>query len=353
MWFWATFSQPYPLLYKVFFIGYFIPGLRCWGCPCFSFRLYNVPGPFLYFCLIARPLLWVLLWCLVVGCVAFSLLFAQLVLFGVFISLLGVFSISALLETWFFLVLGRLSSLGYLKSSLSGPSLSLFFLCRALGTLIFFLSCALDTCFSHLSGLGLLLSLGLPPFQYWSLCIVRALDISSLFIFLGVIKSGYLFLYISSTCSFFLLSSISLVVGTMIFYASTSVSYLLFSSGAMNLMAYSLMGLNIFLFFYFVYLLSFFSIVLISYSLVSPIIAFASLAGLPPLGTFWSKVFAVESISLNGSFFVLLLSVTMFYPYFSIGIHDTRSVTSNPMLVSLLLAIPIILFLVITVLIAW
>jgi len=188
--------------------------------------------------------------------------------------------------TWIFLVLGRLCSLGYLKSSLTGPCLSLFFLCRALGTLIFFLSCALDTCFSHLSGLGLLLSLGLPPFQYWSLCVVRALDIFSLFIFLGVIKSGYLYLYISSSSSFFLLSSISLIVGFIIFYASTSVSYLLFSSGAMNLIAYTLMGINLFLFFYFIYLLSFFSIVLISYSLVSPIIAFSSLAGLPPLGTF-------------------------------------------------------------------
>jgi len=220
------------------------------------------------------------------GGLASLLLFAQLVLFGVLVSLLGVLSISSLLETWFFLVIGSLCSLGYLKSSLSGPSLSLFFLCRALGTLIFFLSCALDSCFSYLSGLGLLLSMGFPPFQYWSLSIVRSLDISRLFIFLGVIKSGYLFLYISSYCSFFYLSAISLIIGTIIFFASSSVSYLLFASSAMNLRVYSLMNAYLFLFYYLVYLLCFFAVVLISYSLVSPIIAFASLAGLPPLGTF-------------------------------------------------------------------
>merc|ERR1712002_973463 len=134
--------------------------------------------------------------------------------------------------------------------------------------------------------LGFLLSLGLPPFQYWSLSIVRYLDISRLFIFLGVIKFGYLFLYISSSCSFFYFSAISLVVGTSIFYASSSVSFLLFASSAMNLLVYSLMGIYLFLFYYTVYLICFFSLVLISYSLVSPLIAFASLAGLPPLGTF-------------------------------------------------------------------
>jgi len=287
------------------------------------------------------------------GCLVSVLLFVHLVLFGVLLSSLGILRNSTLLVTWFFLVLGRLCSLGYLKPFLPGTSLSLFFLCSSLGSLIYFLTCALDSYFSHLSGVGLLLSMGLPPFQYWALRIVRALEITHLFIFLVVMKGGYLFLYISRSRHLFCLSLISLILGVQIIYASTSLSYLIFGSSAMNLIIFSLLCSHVFVFYYLVYLLSFFRLVIVTYRLISPIIAFSTLAGLPPLGIFWAKVIVLQSLPLIGSILVLLISVSMFYPYLSLGIHDTRSVDSNPMLVSLLLAIPIILFLVITVLIAW
>lgn len=281
------------------------------------------------------------------------LLFMLQMLLGVGISVLGLLSLSSLLPSWAFMVLGSLSALGYFSSSLPGHSLALFFMSSALGSLIFFLGSPSASVFPRICGVGLLLSMGLPPFHFWSLSIISYLDITSLVFFLGPIKIGYLSIYISFSSGFFLFSLIPLVLGFLIFYTSNSLSFLLFASSSMQLIIYCFLRFSLFVFFYFIYLLCLSSVIFVEHKLIRPLLSFLSLAGLPPLGTFWSKALVVSVLQTHIATLVLVISGLLFYPYVSMAIHDSRRVRSHPMLVILLVTIPVLLFLGLTFFIVW
>lgn len=119
-------------------------------------------------------------------------LFVLQVLLGIFLSVLGTCVLSSPFVIWSFLVLGSLSSVGWLKSKLSPGVLSLYFLVSVLGSLLFLVGCSRFSYSALVLQLALLLKSGLAPFQFWVHKVLQNLDIGSLCVFLGPLKFGLL-----------------------------------------------------------------------------------------------------------------------------------------------------------------
>lgn len=113
-------------------------------------------------------------------------------LLGIFLSVLGTCSSSSAHIIWSFLVLGTLSSVGWLKTKLSTGALSLYFLVSVLGSLLFLLGCSKFIFSGLVLQLALSLKIGLAPFQFWVHKVLLSLDVGSLCFFLGPLKFGLL-----------------------------------------------------------------------------------------------------------------------------------------------------------------
>jgi len=85
-------------------------------------------------------------------------------LLGISFSVAGVSLVSSGLVAWFFLVLGTLCTVGWLKYSLPSQSLLLYFLVSVQGSLVFLISCWFGVTLVYV--LSLFVLLGLPPFQF-------------------------------------------------------------------------------------------------------------------------------------------------------------------------------------------
>ena len=83
---------------------------------------------------------------------------------GIAISVGGVTFVCSGLVAWFFLVLGTLCTVGWLKCYLPSQSLLLYFLVSVQGSLVFLLSCWFGVTLVFVTSLFVLL--GLPPFQF-------------------------------------------------------------------------------------------------------------------------------------------------------------------------------------------
>merc|ERR1740131_659778 len=102
---------------------------------------------------------------------------------------------------WSFLVIGSLSTCGWLKTKISSEAIVLYFVVSALGRLLFLLSCSDFVLSNILLQLALLLKLGFAPFQFWVFKVIFPLNISSLCFFLGPLKVGLLWLLVNITHS--------------------------------------------------------------------------------------------------------------------------------------------------------
>jgi len=85
-------------------------------------------------------------------------------LLGIAISVTGLSLVCSGLVAWFFLVLGTLCTVGWLKSFLPSQSLLLYFLVSVQGRLVFLMSCWFGIALVFVISLFVLL--GLPPFHF-------------------------------------------------------------------------------------------------------------------------------------------------------------------------------------------
>jgi len=244
-------------------------------------------------------------------------------LLGVFLSVTGLIVSSHFLFIWLFLVLGTISTTGWLSLRLPPLPLSLYFVSSALGGLLFVFSSysiSLPPLFIFLS---LLLLLGFFPFQFWSISVLARLPLSRSCVILGPMKLGYLFLLLECPINLLWVGLVSFVTGLILIFTSVKTWVLLWASSSTLLFQVLLMDS----FFGFVFYLVYSSTILcLSYYLLtnfSSLISFCSLAGMPPLGMFWPKLLALYNLPSFHCLVLLFCSALTLYPYFSFGVTQT------------------------------
>ena len=176
-------------------------------------------------------------------------------------------------------------------------------------------SCSDSLSASLVLQLSLLLKLGFAPFQFWVYKVLSPLSLLQLCFFLGPTKVGLLWLLVSISHSSLVLSSASLFVGVILLWLSGKTHLVLYASGSSHLLVLVLLGPSSFLIYYGIYLFSLLIFSLLEFSLISPIVAFAGLAGLPPLSMFWAKFHAIICSPLSVSALVLVVSLILLWPY--------------------------------------
>merc|ERR1712168_569065 len=115
-----------------------------------------------------------------------------LVVLGIFFSVMGITVSSQTIFLWMCLVIGSISTTGWLSISLSATPLSIYFVSSVLGGLLFVLSSFAPTIPPLFTFTSLLLLLGFFPFQFWSFSVLSHLSMFRFCVFLGPIKFGYL-----------------------------------------------------------------------------------------------------------------------------------------------------------------
>jgi len=256
------------------------------------------------------------------------------VLLGIIISLLGLVSCTTSLSLWSFLVLSSISSVSYFKQYLSSPCLVLYFICTVVGGLLY-LGGALSFYYtSWLINLGLLLKLGLAPFHYWLVKVASSLSKLPLFTMLGFLKVGPLFLLVSGSGTLFFWGVLSLIFGIILIFRATSVSYVLVGSGLLLFWVLS----NLSPWFFVPYIVAYnISLLLCCCGIclsISTLLAFLSLAGLPPFPLFWVKLLVLASVPVTTSFSLIFASAIALWPYTQLGLVLPSGPTTS---VSLLL----------------
>jgi len=263
-----------------------------------------------------------------------------LVCLGILLSVFGLLATCSFLFVWAFLVLGSFSLCSWLKPKVPASSLVLYFVVSVLGSLLFLLSCVDSHFYSLVLQLSLLLKLGLAPFQFWVFCVLSHLRPGPLCFFLGPCKLGLLFLFVNIGSPCLILASASLLVGFALIWLSSRTHVLLYASGSSHLILLLLLGPSCFYFYYLTYLLSLFLVFLSSTKYFSPLLAFSCLGGLPPLTMFWAKVFALLILPSLWSFFFLLVSLILLWPYIHCGLTTSSSGSSSPLLILISIVLP-------------
>jgi hypothetical protein len=232
--------------------------------------------------------------------------------------------------------LGTLCLTSYISSLLPSSSLILFFAVSELGSLLFLLGSILDCQCSLVLALSLLLKLGFAPFQFWVYPVLSHLSVPSLFFIIGPSKLGLLHLFVSLCGSFSLLCYLCLLVGLNILFLSTSLNFLLYASGSVQLLFLVNLGPLAFFPYYFSYLTAVFCLVASYYSLLSPLSSILSLSGLPPLVFFWGKVFALSVLPFYSGILLLVASLLSLFPYLSWALLRVPTFSTSPALLSFL-----------------
>jgi len=246
-------------------------------------------------------------------------------LFGVFLSVVGLLVSSHFLFTWMCLVLGTISTTGWLSLRLPALSLSLYFVSSALGGLLFVFSSysrSLPPLFVFLS---LLLLLGFFPFQFWSFSVLANLPLSRICLLQGPMKLGYLYLLLECPINLLWVGLVSFVTGLILIFTSVKTWVLLWASSSTLLFQVLLLDSFFGFVFYLVYsstMLSLSYYVLTNFSLL---IFFCSLAGMPPLGMFWPKLLALYNLPFFHCMVLLFCSALTLYPYFIFGVRQSKT----------------------------
>lgn len=88
------------------------------------------------------------------------------VLLGILISIIGTCLCVKMFRVWSFLVVGTLSTTGWLKAQVPATSLATYFIVSAIGSLVYLLSTIYNGPASLLTCLSILLLIGMFPFQF-------------------------------------------------------------------------------------------------------------------------------------------------------------------------------------------
>ena len=249
---------------------------------------------------------------------------------GLLISTLGLLSCSSPFFLWAFLVLGTLSTVGYFKPFLPALSLVLLFICSVVGGLLFLVGSLHPTSYSLFSNIGLLLKLGLAPFHFWMLKVVVLVTEFSSFILLGLLKVGPLFLLIDSPSFTLVWGVLSFVVGLPVLFSCTSVNLVLLGSGLLQFWVLSALQATTFSFYLFAYLIRLLLCCCAQTFSLSYLLAFLSLAGLPPFLFFVAKLSVLVSGPILVGILVLLISALRLFPYSLFGSSHLVPFVSSP-----------------------
>jgi len=168
--------------------------------------------------------------------------------------------------------------------------------------------------------LSLLLLLGVAPFHFWSLKVLPSLDFISLCLFLGPLKTGYLFQLLSLDQTLLLFLLPSLFLGLALYYLCPSLYALLFASSSCTLFVIGLLGPTLGIFYYIIYLVAIFVLLCTAFNLCSALLSILILAGFPPFTMFWAKLSALLLCPRLTGCLVLAVSAYGLYPYLGCGI---------------------------------
>lgn len=259
---------------------------------------------------------------------------------GILLAVSGTTLVKSHLLVWSFLVIGSLSTCGWLKPKVPSVALVLYFVVSALGSLLFLLSCT-EFLFSHiLLQLSLLLKLGLAPFQFWVFKVLFPLNIPSLCFFLGPLKFGLLWLLVSSSHPSLLLYFASLCLGITLLWLSSTITIVLYASGSCQLLFLVLLGPYVFIYYEPTYLLALLGVSWFSSKLLSSFFAFLRLGALPPLTMFWAKVLALASLPALFAGLLLLTSLLTLWPYIRCSVELNAKSSSSPLHRAFLISYP-------------
>ena len=254
-------------------------------------------------------------------------------LLGVLLSVAGVLVSSSYFTAWSFLVIGTLALSSWFKVRTRYSVVVLYFITSSVGGLLFLAGSLLPSHSILLVQLSLSIKLGLFPFQFWVLRVLSVLDTTSLCFFLGPTKFSLLYLLVSSSHYSLLLPLLALIFGLFVLFTSYSLSLVLYASGSCQLIFIILLGPSPFPVFYFTYLLSLLAIVIIVNKLLSPLVSFLCLGGMPPFTFFWGKFLAISLLPLFWGFFLVLCSGIILFPYIklSLGLGFQHSTSFLPL----------------------
>jgi len=155
--------------------------------------------------------------------------------------------------------------------------------------------------------------------------VLSPLRLTQLCFFLGPTKIGLLWLLVSIPRSSLVLVSASLLVGVLLLWLSRKTHLVLYASGSTHLLVLVLLGPTLFVIYYGIYLFSLLIFSLLESSLISPVIAFAGLGGVPPLSMFWAKFHAIVCSPLSTASLVLVISLVLLWPYMRCALAYTSS----------------------------
>jgi len=127
-------------------------------------------------------------------------------------------------------------------------------------------------------------------------------------------------------------------------YSSSSLAFILYSSGSTQLVLLFFIDFPFFVLFYSIYLISLFAATASSLSLLSSFAGMLFLIGVPPLGMFWAKLAAILVFPLPGSLTLLLVSLLTLVPYTYTALSFRTAVHSSMSVLSLLVILPVALF---------
>ena len=178
------------------------------------------------------------------------------VLLGIFLSVAGTLSATNSIVLWFFLVLGTLSSCGWLKPKIPSSCLVMYFMVSVLGGLLFLLRCGCFFFSPLILQLSLLLKLGLAPFQFWVFPVISNLLVSDTCFFLGPLKFGILWLLLNIDSISILLCSLSFFLGLTILWHTSRLHLVLFARGALQLVVLVVLGPSRFVIYFIIYILA-------------------------------------------------------------------------------------------------
>ena len=173
---------------------------------------------------------------------------------GILVSVIGTSLVVSHTLVWSFLVIGSLSVCGWLKPKICSDALVTYFVISVLGSLLFLVCCSGSFVSLFILQIALSLKLGIAPFHFWVYKVLSSLRVSDLCFFLGPSKVGLLWLLVSMHSPSLLLVSASFWLGLSLLILSSSLSLVLFASGATQLLILVLLGPSAFPIYYSIYL---------------------------------------------------------------------------------------------------
>jgi len=159
--------------------------------------------------------------------------------------------------------------------------------------------------------------------------VVHVTEFSS-FILLGLLKVGPLFLLIDSSSFTLVWGLLSFIVGLPVLFSCTSLNLVLLGSGLLQFWVLCALQASIFIFYLFAYLIRLLLCCCAHTFQVSYLLAFLSLAGLPPFILFFAKISVIVSGPYLVGILVLLISALRLFPYSLFGASHLVPFVSSP-----------------------